>query len=46
LNNVKKIGQLFFTQHGHKPDEDKGMLGRWWGHSLIRGSSEARLLED
>jgi isochorismate hydrolase len=52
LANLKKIidvarkthTPLFFTQHGHEPDEDKGMLGRWWGDSIIRGSSEARLL--
>jgi isochorismate hydrolase len=35
---------LFFAQHGHEPDEDKGMLGRWRGDSIIMGNREARLL--
>lgn len=54
LENITKIVAtaregnipLFFTQHGHEPDEDHGMLGRWWTDLIIKGSHEARLLPE
>jgi len=54
LDNIKKVIQaaktggipLFFTQHGHAPEEDGGILGRWWDSLIIRGSKEADLLPE
>lgn len=37
---------LFFTQHGHKPNEDPGMLGEWWADIIIEGSSSSELLPE
>jgi isochorismate hydrolase len=37
---------LYFTQHGHEPGGDKGMLGAWWSDHIIKGSNEARLLPE
>jgi len=37
---------MFFTQHGHVPGEDTGMLGEWWTDLIIKGSDEARLLPE
>ncbi len=34
---------LIFTQHGHTPRSDHGMLGRWWADLIIEGSTDARL---
>jgi isochorismate hydrolase len=41
----KKI-PLLFTQHGHEPDGDKGMLGAWWSDLIIKGSEDALLLPE
>lgn len=54
LENVKMIIRaarevnvpLFFTQHGHAPGEDLGMLGRWWEEVITQGSREAILLPE
>lgn len=54
LENVIKVIQaarkgnipLFFTQHGHAPGEDHGMLGEWWEDLIIRGSEEANMLPE
>jgi isochorismate hydrolase len=37
---------LFFTQHGHEPEADHGMLGRWWGDLIFEGSKDANLLPE
>jgi isochorismate hydrolase len=37
---------LFFTQHGHELEADHGMLGRWWGELIIKGSQDASLLPE
>lgn len=37
---------LFFTQHGHQPGKDHGMLGQWWADLIIEGSQDARLLPE
>lgn len=42
----KKRIPLFFTQHGHKSGQEKGMLGRWWPDLIIEGSDEAVLLPE
>jgi len=34
---------LFFTQHGHAPDDD-GMLHEWWGDVIAEGTREYALL--
>ena len=54
LENVKNIiitareknMPVFFTQHGHESTEESGMLGRWWADLIIKGSDEARLLQE
>jgi isochorismate hydrolase len=35
---------LFFTQHGHEPGEDLGILAQWWTDVIIKGSDDGRLL--
>lgn len=37
---------LIFTQHGHIPGEDHGMLGRWWSDLIKEGSADARLIPE
>jgi isochorismate hydrolase len=37
---------LIFTQHGHAPRSDHGMLGRWWADLIIEGSTDARLIPE
>ena len=37
---------LFFSQHGHEPEGDTGMLGQWWSDLIFKGSPEARLLPE
>ena len=37
---------LFFTRHGHHPEKEHGMLGRWWSDLIIEGSQDARLLPE
>jgi len=37
---------LLFTQHGHAPGEDHGMLGRWWPDLIMEGNDEARLIPE
>ena len=37
---------LFFTQHGHTPGKDHGILGKWWSDLIIEGSREAFLLPE
>jgi isochorismate hydrolase len=37
---------LLFTQHGHEPGTSRGMLGRWWGDLIIKGSDDARLIPE
>jgi isochorismate hydrolase len=37
---------LLFTQHGHEPGDDYGMLGQWWADVIIKGSDDARLLSE
>jgi len=34
---------VFFTQHGHAPD-DHGMLHEWWGDVIAEGSSDYALI--
>jgi isochorismate hydrolase len=54
LDNIKKIIimarkkniPLFFTQHGHESAKKSGMLGRWWGDLIIKGSDEAHFLPE
>ncbi len=54
LENVRSIIEaaresnipLFFTQHGHTPGKDHGILGRWWTDLIIEGSKEAVLLPE
>jgi isochorismate hydrolase len=54
LENVKSVIQaaratkipLFFTQHGHAPGEDHGILSQWWDDLIIEGSQEANLLPE
>ena len=54
LENIKKVIQaareedipLFFTQHGHAPGEDHGILGRWWTDLIIKGSQDPLLLPE
>jgi len=41
----KKI-PLFFTQHGHEPGADHGILGQWWTGLIIEGSKDASLLPE
>lgn len=37
---------VIFTQHGHAdPEQDSGMLGRWWGDLILEGTPEHRLLD-
>jgi nicotinamidase-related amidase len=42
----KKKIPLFFTQHGHKPGEDHGVLGRWWSDLIMEGSHDSRLIPE
>jgi isochorismate hydrolase len=37
---------LFFTQHGHPPNEDPGLLGKWWADIIIEGSESSELLPE
>ena len=37
---------LFFTQHGHKPNEEPGLLGEWWADIIIEGSKSAQFLPE
>jgi nicotinamidase-related amidase len=37
---------LVFTQHGHEPGSDHGMLGRWWADLIIKGTDEALLIPE
>jgi isochorismate hydrolase len=37
---------LFFTQHGHPPNEDPGLLGEWWADVIIEGSESSELLPE
>jgi isochorismate hydrolase len=37
---------LVFTQHGHDPRSDHGMLGQWWTDLIIEGSDDARLIPE
>ena len=37
---------LFFTQHGHDPKSDHGMLGQWWADLIFEGSDDARLIPE
>jgi isochorismate hydrolase len=37
---------LFFTQHGHPPNEDPGLLGDWWADIIIEGSEGSELLPE
>lgn len=37
---------LIFTQHGHSPRSDHGMLGQWWADLIIEGSAAARLIPE
>jgi isochorismate hydrolase len=37
---------LFFTQHGHKPNEEPGLLGDWWADIIVEGSESAQLLAE
>lgn len=37
---------LFFTQHGHEPEEKPGMLANWWSDLIIKGSDDARFLSE
>ena len=54
LENIKGVIEaahkgnvpLFFTQHGHKQNEDSGLLGEWWTDTIIEGSESARLLPE
>ena len=51
INNVIEAAHradvaLFFTQHGHKPKEEPGLLGDWWADIIIEGSEGARLLPE
>jgi nicotinamidase-related amidase len=34
---------LFFTQHGHAPDDD-GMLHEWWGDVIAEGTDDHALI--
>jgi nicotinamidase-related amidase len=36
---------VFFTQHGHAPD-DHGMLHEWWGDVIAEGTDEYALILD
>ena len=45
ITRVKNV-PLFFTQHGHDPGTDYGMLGRWWSDLILKGSQDARLLPE
>jgi isochorismate hydrolase len=54
LENIKKVIEaahergvpLFFTQHGHKPNETPGLLGDWWTDIIVEGSKSAQLLRE
>jgi len=54
LDNITKIIlasremniPLFFTQHGHRPDEDPNLLDSWWADIIRKDSNEARLLPE
>lgn len=54
LENIKNVIEaahradvpLFFTQHGHKPNEDPGLLGEWWADIIIEGSESSKLLPE
>lgn len=54
LDNLTKLLQaskkvdipLFFTQHGHSPDEDPNMLDSWWADIIMKDSPEAQLLPE
>lgn len=37
---------LLFTQHGHKANEDAGILGEWWADIIIDGSESSVLLPE
>ena len=37
---------LYFTQHGHEPGGEKGMLGDWWSDLIMKGSEDALLLPE
>jgi nicotinamidase-related amidase len=37
---------LFFTQHGHGPQNTQGMLGKWWVDLIMEGSREAQLIPE
>jgi nicotinamidase-related amidase len=37
---------LLFTQHGHDPGKEKGMLGLWWTDLIFKGSRDALLLPE
>ena len=37
---------LFFTQHGHPPNENPGLLGDWWADIIIEESESAALLPE
>jgi isochorismate hydrolase len=37
---------LVFTQHGHDPRSDHGMIGQWWTDLIIEGSDDARLIPE
>ncbi len=37
---------LIFTQHGHAPKADHGLLGQWWTDLIFEGSMDARLLPE
>ena len=54
LGNIKQVIEtahranvpLFFTQHGHKPNEEPGLLGDWWADIIIEGNQSAELIQE
>jgi isochorismate hydrolase len=54
LESIKKVIEaahkegvpLFYTQHGHKPNEEPGLLGDWWADIIVEGSESAQLLPE
>ena len=38
---------IFYTQHGYEdPEKDSGMLGQWWGDSIVVGTEEWDLMDE
>ncbi len=55
LGNILKVIQscrktnipIIFTQHGHTdPASDGGLLGKWWGQTIIEGTEDWKFLPE